>query len=102
MPRTHTTIFGWPFFANNDLTIDCKRRLLIRDDCTFQINAITKEETKPKRTTMGLCLKKEITLLPGRQEFPYCILEEEPEKYRLTTGIVEPSHYQKGTKGEHM
>ena len=37
---THTTILGWPFFANNDLTIDCKRRLLIRENCTFQINAI--------------------------------------------------------------
>ena len=40
LQETHTTILGWPFFANNDLTIDCKRRLLIRENCTFQINSI--------------------------------------------------------------
>ena len=38
LPQTQITILGWPFFAHNDLTIDCKRRLLIRDSCTFQIN----------------------------------------------------------------
>ena len=45
---THSTILGWPFFANNDLTIDCKRRLLIRENCTFQINTIS---TKAKSQT---------------------------------------------------
>ena len=55
LKETHSTILGWPFFANNDLTIDCKRRLLIRENCTFQINTITaRQKTKPTRTTLDL------------------------------------------------
>ena len=33
---THSSILGWSFFARNDLTIDCKRQLLIRENFTFQ------------------------------------------------------------------
>ena len=105
---THTTILGWPFFANNDLTIDCKRRLLIRENCTFQINSIItdhdNDNENEKRTTLSLCLEQGITLPAGRQEFPYCKLENEPNhfqkaaKYQYVTGVVEPSHFQKGTK----
>ena len=99
LQETHTTILGWPFFANNDLTIDCKRRLLIRENCTFQINSIeiTQEAASP-RTMLRLLLEQDTTLPAGRQEYPYCKLTEQGPKYKQVTGVVEPSSTQKGTK----
>ena len=69
---THTTILGWPFYANNDLTIDCKRRLLIRENCIFQINAVFDSDTKSTqpRTTLDLCLTQTITIPPRTSRLP--------------------------------
>ena len=97
---THTTILGWPFFANNDLTIDCKRRLLIRENCTFQINAVLDSDTKDTqpRTTLDLCLTHTITIPPGRQDYPYCKIDFQPDKYKNVTGVVEPPQHHKNTE----
>ena len=98
--HTHTTLLGWPFFANNDLTIDCKRRLLLRENCTFQINAVLDTDTKntQPRTTLDLCLTHTITIPPGRQDYPYCKIDFQPDKYKNITGVVEPPQHHKNTE----
>ena len=91
LQETHITILGWPFFANNDLTIDCKRRLLIRENCTFQIDAVEYKEKSEKTTPrISLMLKttQAITIPPGRQEYPYCKIEGEIETFKYTTGTT--------------
>ena len=99
--ETHITILGWPFFANNDLTIDCKRRLLIRENCTFQINAVEYKEKGEKtapRISLMLKTTQAITIPPGRQEYPYCKIEGEIETFKYTTGVVEPQQSHKSAK----
>ena len=99
LPQTHTTILGWPFFADNDMTIDCKRRLLITQDTTLQINAVTTAlptilEDLDEKISLELATVQGITIPPYRQESVYCRLVVNPLKYPDVTGIVEPREAQ--------
>ena len=79
------------------MTIDYKRRLIITQNTTLQINSVQNAEEHDEgqpETRQGLAFPlttmNAITIPPNRQEIIYCQLAEDALKYKHVTGIVEP------------
>ena len=92
LPSAQNTILGWPFFADNDMVIDCKRRLIIMQGQTLQLNSLTKEQRKKdvNITKKTLLTAHAVRLPPFRQEAVRCVLAENPREYKGITGVVTP------------
>ena len=101
LPHTHITILGWPFFADNDFTIDCKRRLLISEDNTMQINAMERiTEEEKQETRLLLNTMQATTIGPGKSASIYCRIDNKAHQHAGHTGVVEQSEFQRGSNAE--
>ena len=92
LAQTNSIILGWPFFAENDLTIDCKRRILTTEGATLQINNLEAQREKQWSNTYPVEIHNTITIPPDRQEIIYCKLcnLENPQHFAEITGIITP------------
>ena len=91
LPTTQHTILGWPFFADNDMLIDCKRRLVIMQGQSLQLNSLTEQPGENAATyKQNLLTAHSVRVPPYRQESVRCVLQDNAREYKGVTGIVTP------------